>query len=128
MKQLNSLLAGLLLIGLLAGCANLPTAVVTLTRVADDTMKEAALLEAQHKLPDGTWPRVVIAHDKYRAAASAAQVALIAYQNGGDKGTAEAAFEAARAAVGPIIDLIISFIPPPKVETLKTELAKASKV
>lgn len=125
MKRILSLIIAVVL---LTGCNTLFKSTVTLTQVVDSAMKQWASLSVNGLTTPEFDAKVVVAHDNYRAAAAAAQSALIAYKNTGDQESYLKAFEAARAAAGPVVDLIVKIISPARGVELQTDLAKANKL
>ncbi len=121
MKQ-TSLLLPLLLV---LACSSLYTGVVTLTSVVDSAMKNWASLSVSGKTTPAIDLAVKAAHDKYRAAAATAQVALVSYKNGGAQTDWQNALTAVRAAASSLIDLVVPLVTPAQATTLKSNLSKA---
>lgn len=127
MKYTKSFIT-VLIVSLLVGCASLYSGVITITSVVDSAMKQWAQLSVSGKTTPAIDAKVTAAHDKYRQAAAATQAALIAYKASGDQTAYVAALNAARAAAGGLIDLIVPLVLPGDATTLQNNLAKAKTI
>lgn len=121
-------LATVLAVAFLIGCGTLWTTTVTITQVVDQGMKDWAAASAAGKTTPAIDATVMKAHDKYRAAAAAAQTALVAYKASGSQDQYLAALTAVRAAASQIFDLITPFIPTSEGQTLNAKLSKATSL
>lgn len=124
MKNIRLSIATLVLLALVA-CSTVYTGIVTITTVVDSAMRDWAQMSVAHQTTAAVDAKVIAAHDKYRAACSAAETALVAYKASGDQNAYIAAVTAARAAAGEIIDLIAPLLAPAKAQALHTQLASA---
>lgn len=120
--------ATLLIVAFLVGCGTLYTTTVTVTQVVDAGMKDWAAASVAGKTTPAIDATVMKAHEKYRAAAAAAQTALIAYKASGSQDQYLAALTAVRAAASQIFDLITPFIPTAKAQDLNAKLSKATSL
>lgn len=111
---------------LVLGCASLYTGVVTITSVVDSAMKNWAQLSVAGSTSVAIDKEVVIAHDKYRAAAAVAQASLKAYKAGGNQLDYQNAMAAVRVAASGVLDLITPLVTPKQANTLNSNLAKAT--
>lgn len=127
MKQAQ-IVAAALVAAFLVGCGTLWTTTVTITQVVDQGMKDWAAASVAGKTTPAIDSTVTKAHDKYRAAAAAAQTALIAYKNSGAKDQYLAALTAVRAAASEIFDLITPFISASEGQNLNAKLSKATEL
>lgn len=126
MKKYNYLFVLPVILAL--GCATLFKASITLTKVVDTALKEAAALKVQGFMPAETELRLISAHETYRKAAGTAVVALEAYKLSGDKAEYVRALETARGAASSIIELLVPLIGAARSDDLKGDLKKASKL
>lgn len=116
----------LLLAVALTACTTVYTGIVTLTSVVDSAMKNWAALSVAGKTTPIIDTKVVAAHDTYRKACAVAQSALVAYKTSGNDADYLKALEAARAAAGGLIDLIVPLLDSQTAATLKAKQAKAT--
>ncbi len=112
----------------LVACTTLYTSVVTITTVVDDGMKQWAKLSIAGKTTPVIDAKVKATHDRYRQACATAEAALVAYKANADQGTYIAALVAAKAVASELIDLIVPLVTPQQSNTLKANLAKATKI
>jgi uncharacterized lipoprotein NlpE involved in copper resistance len=127
MKKLNLALSAAILI-LLAGCTTMFTGAVTMTSVVDVAMKDWAALSVQGKTSAVFDQNVVMAHDKYREAARIARDALVAYRDTNDPSQYVKFLNATRSAATALLDLITPLLTTSEATTLRTNLAKSTKV
>ncbi len=125
---MNRNIAVLVPLMLMLGCVSLFRGVITITKVVDGAMREAAALKQQGFLPADVELRLIEAHNKYRAAAGTAADALEAYKINQDKASYVRALEAARAAASGIIDIIVPLVGVEKVTWMREDLKKASEL
>lgn len=118
----------LLLLAFLIGCSTVYTGTVTLTQIADDTQKQLAQLWVQGKISPQMDEKIGKANADYRAAASTAQSALIAYKNGGSQVPYVNALIAVRASLDSLVNLITPLISTKDVVTLKQKIANAKNL
>ncbi len=109
-----------------AGCASLYTATVTTTETVDVGMKAWADLSVNGNTDPTIDKAVIDGHKKYQLAAVVARDALIAYKAGGDKANYQKAFEAARAAMVSLLDIIIPLLQAPQQAQLQARIGKAT--
>lgn len=113
MKKLNSLLAGLILAGLIAGCAWEKTAYNTtnVTTAAVDAAMKAYADEVQlGHVSVNTQGKVHTAYDKYYAALQVAKAGVLDYKHGAkDKAAVQVLLSELAATEKPLIDLIQQF-------------------
>jgi hypothetical protein len=112
---------------LLAGCGTLYKSTVLLTTAEDAVMKAWAQAHNDHLTTPALDVKVMNAHEKFNQAKVVAKVALYAWESGGDKNAYIVALEAARAAVGPLLELLAPVLAPNKIEQLKTNVALATR-
>ena len=127
MRKLKIITGWILAAVILAGCQSVFTSTIAVTQVVDSAMKQWAHASNTHQTTAALDAQVIVAHDKYRAAAVLAQVSLKAYKASGNQNDFAAALSIAQAGAGPLIDLIASILTPPNSAQLKTSLAKAGK-
>lgn len=105
---------------LLAGCATFNKTAVTLTGAEDAIMKEWATLHNDHKTTTELDLKVMKAHATFKESCAVAAAFLRSYSaGGGDKASYVAALEAARATIGPILQLIEPLLASSKVAKLE---------
>lgn len=112
----------------LVGCGTVYTIAVTISNAEDAVMKEWATLHNDNRTTDDLDRKVMAAHAKFNEAKLIAANALRAYNSGGDKADYVKALEAARDAIGPIIDLIQPLLTPANAQNLRVKAAAATKL
>ena len=113
---------------LLAGCTTFNKAAVTLTEAEDAVMKEWATLHNDHKTTSELDLKVMAAHAKFKESCAVAAAFLRSYSaGGGDKASYVSALEAARATIGPLLQLIEPLLTTSKVSKLQTTTLIATK-
>lgn len=113
---------------LLTACASVYTGVVTMTTVVDTAMKSWADISVKGLSSPSIDTKVVLAHDKYRAAAGVTQTALIAYKASGDPTQYNQALVLAKEAANQLLDLIVPLLTPKQGTDLKTKLSNAKTI
>lgn len=124
MKKLLPIITLLLLVG----CTTLWTGVVTLTQVHDTAMKNWAQAVKNGTSTTAINAAVVVADAKYRQAATVAADALTAYKNGGSSDAYVNALIAVRSALDSLITILTPAIPQADSQSLRANLAKATKL
>jgi len=119
----TSLLAAVFLVA----CATLYDAAITTTQVVDMAMKDWSELSVTGKTTKDIDAKVVAAHGKYQQACAVARDALVAYQKGGDQEAYQKAFEATRAAMNSLLNIIIPLLTPAKAVELQSKVGRATK-
>jgi hypothetical protein len=113
---------------LLAGCTTFNKTAVTLTEAEDAIMKEWATLHNDHKTTSELDLKVMKAHAAFKESCLVAATFLHSYSEGGaDKASYVAALEAARASIGPLLQLIEPLLSSTKIAKLHTTTTIASK-
>jgi hypothetical protein len=109
-------------------CTSLYSGIITVTGIVDAAMKEWAQLSAAGKTSKDLDARVISAHEKYRAAAAAAQDSLKAYQQTGDQAAYLRALAVLKTLALDVLDIISPQIDPAKSQTLHQNLAASTKL
>lgn len=126
MNQKNLFSLGIVALLLLAtSCATFFGTVVTITQVRDSAMKQLASLNKQGLINAETDAKIAEADVQYRAAAHAAELALIAYKNGGSPDNYYNALEVVRASVDTILAILRPLVAPETMAPLETNLKNA---
>jgi len=112
---------------LLAGCGTIFKAAIALTDIDDSLMREWATLHNDGKTSDDFDRKVMQAQATFKSSCAIAAAALRAYDAGGNKADYIKALEAARSAIGPIIDLLTPYLTQQKVSQYKTSVSNAVK-
>ncbi len=111
---------------LLSGCQTVFSATVTVTEIVDSTMKNWATLSKAGKTTPDIDAKVIAAHAHYQEAARVAVIALKAYKESGNESQYVATLTALKAAVSPIIELIVPLLTADQSNNLKAKLIKAN--
>lgn len=127
MKYARSL-AAILMLAALVGCTTVYTSTVTVTKVADTTMKAWADLKVHGHTTVAIDDAVTAAHARYRQACGVAEKALEQYKASGDPGSFNAAFAAVQSAVLDLINIIQPLLDPAQTMTLKAEVVNAKQL
>jgi len=117
---------GLAIMYFMSGCATTYKTAVLLTEAEDSAMKVWAAAHNNHQTTAEFDLKVMAAHARFNEAKAVALVALKAYKAGGDKNAYIMALEAARAAVGPLLDLLLPVLSPNQYQTLRTSVSLAT--
>lgn len=112
---------------LLAGCGTLYKAAIALTDIDDSLMKEWATLHNDGKTSEDLDRKVMKAQATFKSSCSVAAAALRAYDAGGNKADYIKTLEAARSAIGPIIDLLTPHLSSLKLSQYKSSVANATR-
>ena len=124
MKLFTFALAALLL----TSCSTVYKSAVILTQAEDAVMKEWARAHNDHLTSKELDLKVLAAHARFNEAKQVAAVALRAYEAGGQKSAFLAALEGARAAVGPILELLAPVVAPARIKALELNVAQATQL
>jgi len=111
----------------LAACVTLYDTAVTTTEVVKSAMTDWSDLSVSGRTTKEIDAKVIAAHGRYQQACAVARDALVAYQKGGDQATYQKAFEATRAAMNALVDIIIPLLTPTKAVELQSKIGRATK-
>jgi len=111
---------------LTVSCTTLFRTVISVTEVRDEAMKELAQMSKLGWLTPEQDAKVAAADAAYLKAAHVAEVALVAYQNGGDRAAFVAALTAVKETVGQLL-AVLNTLNTGKTQQLEAKLALASK-
>lgn len=124
--QLGSLLALIILMPAMT-CHKTYTGIVTLTQVRKSALNELGILHRQGLIDEGTDKKIEMADARYREAARVAEVALVAYKNGGQQSDYLNALEAVRLTVSELIGILMP-LKPVTAQPLSIQLAAAKSL
>jgi len=110
---------------LTVSCTTLFRTVITVTEVRDAAMKELGKLSAAGFLTVEQDAKIQAADEAYLLAAHDAEVALVAYKNGGDRAAFVAALTTVKEVVGQML-AVLNQLNTDKTQALENKLALAS--
>lgn len=125
--QLLCLLLTLTSVSLMSGCGTLFKATVTLTQADDAIMKEFATQWNDGKLSDDVGVAVANAQNRFVQSCAVAKAALSAYKDSGDKAAYLQAFNVAKAALPPLLEILKPFLGDAKLLTIGNAIESATK-
>lgn len=113
-------------LGALVGCMTVNKATVTLTSVVDAGMKDWAQASVEGRTTPELDSKVMAAHEDYRRVCGAIVPIYEAAIARGENPDAAAVLATLRAAVDPLMDLILTVLPPAQQATLNTQLERVN--
>ena len=125
MKNKITILLTLAILTSAMSCHKTYTGIVTITEVRKSTMNELGALHRQGLIDEVTDRKIEVADEKYRQAAKVAEIALVAYKNGGQQNDYINALTAVRAAVGELISILMP-LKPATAQPLSVQLSTAT--